>query len=78
MRSDAQGQGIGSQLLEAAIELAEHWLAITRIELEVYTDNEAAVALYRKFGFEVEGTARGYAFRNGELADVYLMARVKG
>lgn len=71
-------QSIDSQLLEAAIDLAENWLAITRIELEVYTDNGAAVSLYRKFGFDVEGTARGYAFRNGEVADVYLMARVKG
>ena len=70
-------QGYGSQLLKAAIDLLENWLAVTRIELEVYTDNDSAIALYKKFGFKIEGTAQNYAFRNGELTDVYLMARIK-
>jgi RimJ/RimL family protein N-acetyltransferase len=30
----------------------------------VYTDNAAAVVLYEKFGFEIEGAHRRYAFRN--------------
>ncbi|WP_444928219.1 GNAT family N-acetyltransferase [Microbulbifer sp. TRSA002] len=46
------------------------------MELEVYTNNEQAIGLYKKYGFEVEGTAKNYAFRNGEYADVYLMAKV--
>lgn len=73
-----QGQGIGSALLEAAINLCERWLAITRLELTVYIDNEPALALYRKFGFEVEGTLRDYAFRDGHYVDAYLMARLRG
>lgn len=71
-----QGQGIGSKLLNAIIELANNWLALTRIELEVYTDNEAAIQLYQKHGFVVEGKARAFAFRNGHYVDAYLMARV--
>jgi putative acetyltransferase len=43
----------------------------------VYTDNGAGVALYKKFGFEVEGTHRRYAFRNGAYVDAYSMARLK-
>jgi putative acetyltransferase len=77
IHADFQGQGVGSALLEAAIDLAENWLQITRIELEVYTDNEAGQALYRKFGFEIEGTLREYAFRDGKYADSYLMARIR-
>ena len=76
VRSSARRQGVGSTLLLAAIDLAERWLAIRRIELEVYTDNEAAVALYKKFGFAAEGTLRQYAFRDGALADIYVMARL--
>ena len=55
----------------------EKWLNLARIELTVFTDNEAAIALYRKFGFEIEGTLRKYAFRDGEFVDAYAMARIK-
>jgi putative acetyltransferase len=71
------GRGVGSALMKAALDLADNWLNYTRIELEVFTDNADAIALYKKFGFEIEGTHSGYAFRNGQLADVHSMARVK-
>jgi len=71
-----QQSGVGSKLLEAMLDLAFNWLAIRRVELEVYTDNEKAIGVYEKFGFKVEGTARGYAFRDGKYADVHLMAKV--
>ena len=77
VHDDWQGKGIGTALMRAVIDLADKWLNLTRIELTVYTDNEAAVALYRKFGFEIEGTLRKYAFRDGEFVDAYTMARVK-
>ena len=35
------------------------------------------MALYRKFGFIVEGTGKQYALRNGEYVDAYFMARLK-
>ncbi|GAB5382765.1 MAG: GNAT family N-acetyltransferase [Aliiglaciecola sp.] len=70
------GKGVGKALLLAAIDLAEKWLAVSRIELEVYTDNETAISLYKKQGFCIEGTAKNYAFRDGQMVDVYLMARV--
>ena len=46
------------------------------MEAARFTDNERAIALYRKFGFEIEGTHKAYAFRNGAYADTYAMARV--
>jgi putative acetyltransferase len=70
-----QRRGVGSALLTAALDLADNWIAYTRLELTVYTDNAAAVALYRQFGFAIEGTARRYAFRNGEYVDAFMMAR---
>jgi putative acetyltransferase len=36
------------------------------------------IALYERFGFEIEGTHRRYALREGGLVDVYSMARLKG
>ncbi|MBP1871120.1 putative acetyltransferase [Ensifer adhaerens] len=72
-----RGEGIGKALLTALIDAADNWLGISRIELTVFTDNEAAIALYRKAGFEHEGTHRAYALRNGVLADVIAMARIR-
>ena len=74
---NARRIGVGRALLGAAIELAEGWLGVRRIELEVYTDNAAAIALYQAHGFAIEGTARGYALRAGVDADEHLMARRK-
>lgn len=75
VRDDFQRRGIGSALLSAAIDLADNWIGYARLELTVYTDNAAAIALYRNFGFEVEGTARRYALRDGEFVDALMMAR---
>src|SRR5579859_3157820 len=43
VRADWQGKGVGKALMNAAIDLADKWLNLTRLELEVFTDNEAAV-----------------------------------
>jgi len=77
VRNDWQGRGIGTALMEAAMDLADNWLNLTRLELRVYLDNAPAIALYEKFGFEVEGTHRRLAFTNGEYVDGYSMARLK-
>jgi L-phenylalanine/L-methionine N-acetyltransferase len=77
VRDDWQGKGVGTAMMQAVIDLADRWLNLTRIELTVFTDNESAIALYRKFGFEIEGTLRKYAFRDGEFVDAHAMARVK-
>ncbi|GAB4580523.1 MAG: N-acetyltransferase [Anaerolineales bacterium] len=77
VRDDFQGQGIGSALMQAAVDMADNWLNLLRLELEVFTDNEPAVRLYKKFGFEIEGTLKKYGFRAGEYVDVYAMARFK-
>jgi putative acetyltransferase len=72
-----QGQGVGTALMEALIDLADNWYNLRRLELEVYADNEPAVRLYQRFGFVIEGTHVAYAFREGGWADAYSMARLR-
>ncbi len=72
-----QRKGVGSQLLAAVIDLADNWYGITRLELSVFTDNDAGVALYQKFGFAIEGTLRAFALRAGAYVDTYTMARLR-
>jgi putative acetyltransferase len=76
VRDDWQGKGVGSALLQAALDLADNWLGLRRIELHVYADNDRAIALYRKVGFEAEGTHRAYAIRDGAYVDSLSMARL--
>jgi putative acetyltransferase len=72
----AQGQGVGTALMQAMCDYADRWMGTLRIELTVYVDNAVAIALYRKFGFETEGRHRGYAMRDGSFVDAFAMARV--
>lgn len=73
---EAQGQGVGTALMQAMCDYADRWMAFLRIELTVYVDNASAIALYRKFRFEIEGRHRGYAMRDGRYVDAYAMARL--
>ena len=77
VHDDYQRQGVGSALLAAALDLADNWLGLERLELTVYVDNAPAIALYKKFGFEIEGTARRFAWSNGQYVDAYTMARLR-
>ena len=74
--ADAQRQGVGTALMQALCDYADRWMGVLRIELTVYVDNAAAIALYRKFGFETEGRHRAYALRDGRYVDVLAMARL--
>ncbi|HZQ33863.1 MAG TPA: ribosomal protein S18-alanine N-acetyltransferase [Mycobacterium sp.] len=65
-----QGQGIGRRLLD---ELLQH--ARGAVFLEVRTDNEAAISLYRSAGFVEVGVRKRYYRVSG--ADAYTMRRPK-
>lgn len=54
------GMGIGRVLMEASIDCARR-AGYTQLELEVVADNQRAVSLYRRAGFEEYGrNPRGY------------------
>lgn len=77
VRDDWHGKGAGSALMQAAVDMADRWLNLVRLELEVYTDNAPAIRLYEKFGFVKEGVHKQYAFRDGSFVDAFAMARLR-
>ncbi|MBC8145346.1 MAG: GNAT family N-acetyltransferase [bacterium] len=77
VHQDWQSRGVGTAMMEAIVNLADSWVNLTRLELEVFTDNERAIKLYERFGFEREGTLRSCAYRDGAFVDVYYMARLR-
>jgi len=72
-----RNRGVASALMAEMVSLCDNWLRIERSELTVFVDNAPALAVYRKFGFETEGTGKQYALRNGEYIDAFFMARMK-
>lgn len=78
VHDDHQGRGVGTALMAALTDAADNWLGLLRLELEVNVDNPAALALYRRFGFAVEGRLVANAFRDGEYVDCFAMGRLAG
>ena len=74
--ADARGRGGGRMLMDAAMD----WLRdsdMHKVELEVWPDNERAIALYERYGFEAEGLRRDhYRRRDGSLRSSLIMARL--
>jgi ribosomal protein S18 acetylase RimI-like enzyme len=70
-----RGMGIGARLLATTLETAAS-AGIQRVELVVRADNAPAIALYRRFGFEREGTLRDYLRVDGVSHDALQMVRL--
>ncbi len=68
-----RGQGVGTALMAEAVAWARQTSLVNRIELYVYARNEAAIALYQKFGFEIEGRRRRVIYQNSEYLDDLVM-----
>jgi RimJ/RimL family protein N-acetyltransferase len=68
-----RGKGVGSALMEAAVAWARNSPA-HKMALSLWPHNEAARALYDKFGFVEEGILRRhYRRQSGELWDAVVM-----
>lgn len=70
-----RGKGLGTKLFQ----MIEKWAkerGILRMELTVVCKNHSAVALYKKMGFEIEGTKRASLLINGIGHDEYMMSKL--
>ena len=67
MLPEFRGQGIGSKMLSEYIHIVKQ-KGITAMTLEVRPSNQAAIALYEKFGFRSVGLRKGYYQDNNEAA----------
>ena len=66
VRKDYWGKGIGTGIMNVLMDFARKSGAEV-LELEVRSDNEAAISLYKKFGFEKIGTNEKFFKINGEF-----------
>lgn len=70
-----RGKGIGTTLFEKVTEWAGSH-GISRLELTAVTQNEAGVELYKKSGFEIEGTKRNSLVIDGKPFNEYYMSKL--
>ncbi len=74
--ADMQSRGVATGLLAAVIDLADsHW-GLRRLSLLVWADNEPAIRLYERFGFEREGVQRDFVRSGTRFLDAVAMARI--
>jgi RimJ/RimL family protein N-acetyltransferase len=70
-----RGRGIGQQLMQALIEEISCVPQIEKLRLGVNTQQAAAIALYKKAGFEIVGTVRKELKIDDQYYDEYLMEK---
>lgn len=75
IREGFQGKGIGSALFTELESWARGWGA-HRLELTVMPHNAAGLALYKKMGFDIEGTSRQSLCVDGVYVDEIMMAKI--
>ncbi len=68
-----RGQGIGTGLIRRSLAAARAF-GFLRVELAVRENNTGAIELYKKVGFEIEGTQRDAIHVDGVYEDLILMA----
>jgi ribosomal protein S18 acetylase RimI-like enzyme len=73
VRADYRRRGIGRLLTAAALGKAID-TGLTRVELEVFASNTAAVHLYESLGFVKEGFKRNARYLDGAWDDMAMMA----
>lgn len=71
-----QAQGVGAKLLRMLMATASLTIGLRRVQLTVFADNDPAIRLYRRFGFEIEGRHRDFVRRDDGFIDAFTMAKV--
>lgn len=75
IHSDSRGKGIGKSLFIHVVTWAKK-VNLHRLDLTVVTENDAAVALYKNMGFEIEGIKRDSLVIDNNYVDEYYMSKL--
>ncbi len=77
VHSNRRRQGIGNALIDSIVRWAEGNKGIEKLGLFVFSTSEAAIALYQRNGFTIEGRApRAIKFGEDDYADTVIMGRM--
>lgn len=72
-----RGKGYGTDALLTLLRFAFNEMNIRKIRANTFTENKAALRLYRKVGFVIEGCLKEEIFKHGEYKDVIILSIFK-
>lgn len=75
VKSEYRGKGIGKKLFSELLNKLESDSTITKLNLDVTTTQEAAINLYKSFGFEIIGEFKKEYLINGEYYNTFEMEK---
>ncbi len=71
------GKGYGTETMKLLLNYGFNELNLHRIQLNVLSFNDRAIALYEKFGFKKEGALREFVLRDGKRYDLFFYGLLK-
>lgn len=72
-----RGKGYSKEATFKTLDFGFNQLGLNRIYLFVQSNNKAAINLYQKTGFQIEGETRNSIFKNGKFMDEIVMGILK-
>ncbi|WP_163409761.1 GNAT family N-acetyltransferase [Flavobacterium ajazii] len=76
MLKEWRNSGLGTALLQLAIEWAKENTILELLWLQVYTENKLGLGLYRKMGFEENGIIKNFFKKDEKYFDNLTMTRI--
>lgn len=72
---DFRRMGVGTAMMDYLMDWARQQKRLEKISLSVFSTNEAAIKLYNKFGFEIEGRSKRQYKMEGRYIDELIMGK---
>lgn len=73
IHNEWQNKGIGSKLMQSAIDWSVKNEFLNLLILEVYASNQPAIHLYEKFNFKASGKVKNFFYQDGIYFDKLSM-----
>ena len=74
---ECKEKGRGKVLLKLLLKVAFDFFKLHTLKLEVFEDNNAAINLYKKLGFQEEGRLKEFILKDGKWKDVIIMGKTE-
>lgn len=74
---NSRGKGYGKEAVRLITEYAFNNLNLRKVSLEVVSTNKAAISVYKKLGFVIEGEMKKQVFIEGKFQNIIIMSKTE-